>query len=72
MVIGAASSGLGMGGDARVPLALVDLSTGLEVIPGVPGSFHDHEPPTHFMWSFLLDYHNYLPFWKIPSLWNLL
>jgi ABC-type Fe3+ transport system permease subunit len=29
-------------------------------------------PLTHFLWSFLLDYHNYLPFWKIPSLWDLL
>ncbi|MBA7645570.1 hypothetical protein ES703_53328 [subsurface metagenome] len=29
-------------------------------------------PLTHFLWSFFLDYHNYLPFWEIPSLWDLL
>lgn len=24
-------------------------------------------PLTHFLWSFFLGYHNYLPFWEIPS-----
>jgi len=27
-------------------------------------------PLTHILWSLILDYHNYLPFWEIPSVWD--